>query len=352
MPAESRPPRRASRVRLYLPLVLLALLAIGWSAGWFVIRARTLAGMDAWLASEAASGRQWTCRDRNAGGYPFRIEISCGSLSFERADLTASLGRVLAVSQVYRPGHIIIEAQGPLRVAAAPSTNVEAEWRLLQASVIFGAGNFQRLALVAEDPRLRGASPETGPLDLAARRFEAHARPDPADATTADLAFSTEGAVLPGLDALVGGNEPADLDLVLRLTRAVDLPTRLVASELEGWRLAGGRLQIDRVRLVKGPRRVELQGSAALDEMHRPRAELQGQVAGVEGLLGPFLGDRSGLAGNLLGALLGQPPAAATAQPLDPKAPRMKPLPPLRVENGRLFVGPLQIPNVRIPALY
>jgi hypothetical protein len=352
LPAESPVPRRPSRYRLYLPLGLLLLLVAAWSAGWFFMRGRLLSGMDGWLAAEASAGRQWTCDDRAAGGYPFRIELSCARLRLERADATASLGRVLAVAQVYRLGHIIIEAQGPLRVTGQ-GTDVQAEWRLLQASVIFASSTFQRLALVAQDAKTRIATPTQPQLDLAARTVEVHARPDPSVPTTADIAFSADGALVPGLDALVGGTEPANLDLVLRVSRATDLPARPIWAELERWRAAGGGIEIARANLVKGPRRVEAQGNLALDDAHRPAGELRGQVAGIEGVLGQFVGDRAGLAGNLLGALLGGKVAAPEARPpSDPKAPRMKPIPPLRLENGRLAIGPLQLPNVRVPALY
>ncbi len=351
MPAETRVPRRASRWRLYLPFVVLALVAIGWSAAWFVIRGRTLAGMDEWLAAEAAAGRQWTCRDRQAGGYPFRIELACSGLSLQRPDVTASVGPVVALAQIYRLGHIIIEAQGPLQVVAG-GTRADAEWKLLQASVVFGSGAFQRLAITADSPRLKATSPGAAPLDLAARNVEIHARPDPVDPAIADVALSAAGAVLPGLDALVGGSEPADLELVLRASNVADLPARPIWAELERWRAAGGQVEISRARMVKGPRRLEAQGRVGLDEAHRPKGDLQGQVAGIEGLLGQFVGDKAGLAGNLLGALLGGGRQAEVRQPTDPNAPRMKPLPPLRVENGRVSVGPLQIPSLRIPVLY
>lgn len=351
MPAETRVPRRPSRMRLYLPFLLLALVAIGWSAAWFVIRGRTVAGMDEWMAAEAAAGRQWTCQDRRAGGYPFRIELSCSGLSLQRPDVTAKLGPVVALAQIYRLGHIIIEAKGPLQVVAE-GRRADTEWRLLQASVVFGSGTFQRLALVADAPRLKATAPGTAPIDLAASKLEVHARPDPADPTVADIAFSAAGAVLPGLDALVGGSEPADLDLVLRASRVADLPARPIGAELERWRQAGGQIEIARARMVKGPRRLEAQGRIGIDEAHRPAGNLTGQVAGIEGLLGQFVGDKAGLAGNLIGALLGGGRPAEIRQPTDPNAPRMKPLPPLRLDNGRVSVGPLQIPNVRIPALY
>jgi hypothetical protein len=351
--ADTRVPARASRFRLYLPFGLLALLALGWSIGWFVMRGRIVAGMDEWLAAEAAAGRRWTCRDRSIGGYPFRLELSCASLSFQRADATAHLGRVLAVAQVYNPKHIIIEAQGPLRVTSA-ATNAEAEWRALRASVVFTSAALGRLAVAAEEPVLRMTGPTTGRVDLSARTLQLHARPDPADATSAELALAAAGAVVPGLDALIGGAEPADLDVAARVTKTADLPARPVAGELERWRLAGGEVQVSRANLVKGPRRVQAQGSGGLDEAHRPRGQVQASALGIEGLLGRFVGDKAGLAGSLLGALFGPPPAEIR-QPQgaqDPNAPRLKPLPPLRFENGRMYVGPLAVPGVRLPPLY
>ena len=351
MPADVRTPRRATRLRLYTPFVLLGLLAVCWSVAWFVVRARTVAGMDDWVAAEATAGRRWTCSDRNAGGYPFRVEVSCRDLSFASADATASVGPVLAVAQIYRLGHIIVEAQGPLRVVTG-AASAEAGWRLLQASVVFASGSFQRLALVADDVRLQASERSAGSYTASAKRFEAHARPDPADATVADLSFTTAAATLPGLDALIGGTEPADIDLVLRVGRAFALASRPAVSELERWRIGGGEVEVARARLAKGPRRFEAQGRLGLDDSHRPRGEITGQVAGIEGLLGQFVGDKAGLAGNLLGALLGGGRQAELRQPSDPNAPRMKAIPTLRLENGRLAVGPLQLPNLRIPPLY
>jgi hypothetical protein len=61
--------------------------------------------------------------------------------------------------------------------------------------------------------------------------------------------------------------------------------------------------------------------------------------------MGHLSGNRVG--GNLLGSLLGegarQPSAAAR---------NLMPLPPLRLDNGRLAVGPFALPNLHLPALY
>ena len=105
---------RSSRFWLYAPIALLLLVAIAWSVAWFVIRDRAAEGLDACSRREARAGRQWTCKDRRIGGYPFRIEVSCAELASCRDGVTASLGRVKSVAQVYQPRFVITEIDGPV----------------------------------------------------------------------------------------------------------------------------------------------------------------------------------------------------------------------------------------------
>ena len=48
---------RGSRFGLFLPFILLAVVAVLWSAGWFYLRDRAGREIDAWLTREAAAGR-------------------------------------------------------------------------------------------------------------------------------------------------------------------------------------------------------------------------------------------------------------------------------------------------------
>jgi hypothetical protein len=347
--AEAPSTKRHSRLWLYGPFAVLALMAVAWAVGWFVIRGQMQSGLDRWITAEAAAGRRWACADRRIGGFPFRIEVSCSSLALERPDMQATLGPVTIVSQVYKPGHVIAEAAGPLQVRAG-STVVEATWSLLQTSVQAGPAGPQRGDLVAEKPVVKVTSAALDPFTITAARLETHLRPNPAQMTTADWALRAEGAAIPGLDALVGGAEPADLDLVLAVTRARDLPARPVAAELERWRTAGGQVEISRIGLVKGPRRVEGSGTLGLDELHRPQGQLDVATARIEGFLGQFVGGKAGGAAALLGALLGAP--SAQAQQPDGRKAGLTPLPPLRLEGGKLRLGPLVIPGVRLDPLY
>jgi hypothetical protein len=102
--------------------------------------------------------------------------------------------------------------------------------------------------------------------------------------------------------------------------------------------------------LAKGDRRLEAKGNLRLDAERRPEGQLTLAGRGLDGLIANLTGQRAGgLIGALLGQVTGRPPAQ-TAAPAG--VPGLAPLPPLRIENGRLLLGPFAIPNVRIPPLY
>jgi hypothetical protein len=341
-PAEAR----RSRFWLYTPFVLLALVAVAWSVAWMVIRDRTSEGLDAWIAAEAKNGRRWTCGDRTVAGYPFRIEVTCATVALRDRDVTASLGRVHAVAQVYQPRHVITRIEGPLRLTRG-TVAVEGGWRVLETSIRGSARGLQRASLVAEAPAFQVTGPGISDMAVSSRRFEAHLRPSPMAREDGawDAAISALQARVPHLDALLGGAEPADVQVDLTATGVRGFRRRPIVEEIERWRQADGRLDVMLLSVTKGPRRIEAKGELRLDEAHRPAGELTVSAAGIEDLMGHLSGHRLG--GNLLGSLLGEGARAPSGT-----APKLMPLPPLRLDNGRLAVGPFAIPNVRLPALY
>lgn len=343
MPAEAlSSARRPSRLGLYLPVGLLALLVIGWSAAWFAIRERVRSGLDEWISKEASAGRRWTCADRTIGGYPFRIEIRCSDFTIDRPDVSASIGRLLVVSQVYRPRHIIAEASGPMRLKAG-ATEADGRWKLLQASVLTVPGGFDVISLVAQEPTVTIHEAGTS-FDVSSRLFEGHLRPKPEDRTAIDLATRSEAAVIPGLNELIGGTEPADISVEMSVTQTDDLPARPLWGELERWRTAGGRARLTTLSVAKGRQRLQGTGEFGIDVEHRPEGQLDLQAAGLGGILGQLAAGGGGLLGALLGGGRARDPAAAEAG--------LKRLPPLQLRSGRLLVGPVPIPGLRIPPLY
>src|SRR4051812_35982321 len=93
-PAGAQKPR--GRLGLFLPFILLLVVAVLGTAGWFYIRDRATREIDGWLGREAAAGRSWTCADRAITGYPFRLELRCASLKLARQDGSFTLGPITA----------------------------------------------------------------------------------------------------------------------------------------------------------------------------------------------------------------------------------------------------------------
>lgn len=345
MSTEALPPRRRrSRLGLYGPIGLLLLLAVAWSVGWLFIRQRVTFGLDEWISKEAAAGRRWTCADRKVGGYPFRIEVRCSDFTLDRPDVTASIGKLLVVAQVYRPRHIIAEASGPMRVKAG-TTEADGRWKDLRASVRLLEKGFEKIDVVAVEPVVSVIEPGGTPFDLSSKRFEGHLRPQPSDPTAIDLWAKSDAAVIPGLEELIGGREPADVVIDASVSQTDDLPARPLWSELERWRMAGGAVSLRSLKAAKGAQRIEASGKLSIDAQHRPEGQLDLSAAGLGGILGQLTSGTGGLLGALLGG--GREPAPRTAA----DAP-LRRLPPLQIRNGRLLIGPLPVPGVRIPSLY
>jgi hypothetical protein len=355
MPDDS--PALRSRFWLFAPFALLGLLVAGWTATWFMIRNQTSRALDDFIGREAALGRQWTCGHRSVGGFPFRIEVGCESLSLQGSDSRLMLGPVTVVAQVYQPRHFIADVAGPLRAGTGP-VGFDGTWRRLQVSIRTLPEGLQRASVAVDSPSLRLTGLGAGDLDLAAQHLETHLRPDPTRAVpdgAYDWSLQAARLTVPGLDALVGGTEPADLAVELTATQARDVAGRPFADELERWRQAGGHIEIARLTLAKGARRLEGKGQFDLDDAHRPQGRAELAAAGIEGVLGAALRVGTGATGALLGALTGRrqtdPDAAPSGETRGTNA-GLKSLPPLRIDGGRVQLGPLTIPGLRVPPLY
>ena len=66
----SAPRRRLWPV--FVPLVLVVVLALGWSGFWFVAAGWAETRIAGWREREANSGRFYNCERQTVGGFPFR----------------------------------------------------------------------------------------------------------------------------------------------------------------------------------------------------------------------------------------------------------------------------------------
>src|ERR1700724_2095440 len=138
-------PRRRPLWRLFIAPVLLVIAAIIWSAFWFYAASQVDVQADAWRAREAKSGRVFDCAKRSVAGYPFRLEIRCDDASVSlisqtagaQAPVTAKLGEILVVAQVYDPKLVIAEFTAPATISdRAAQASYVVNWRLGRSSVV------------------------------------------------------------------------------------------------------------------------------------------------------------------------------------------------------------------------
>src|SRR5712664_4658937 len=172
MPNMTLAPRRRPLWRLFIMPVLLLVAAAAWSAFWFFAASQVNVRADAWRAQEAKSGRVYDCAKRSVAGFPFRLEVRCDGVSVSlssqtagqaatQSPVTAKLGEILVVAQVYDPRLLIAEFTAPATIydrGQQPSMTVN--WRTARSSVVGLPGVPQRASIVFDDAsidRLNGA---------------------------------------------------------------------------------------------------------------------------------------------------------------------------------------------------
>lgn len=334
--------KRARKFWLYVPIIALLLIVTGWSVAWFMIRDRVERALDERVAAEAKAGRIWSCPLRSISGFPFRIEVTCAFLSLTRGNVSLSLGRMQAIVQAYNPNHGIVTLTGPMKFDDG-RVSVSGNWQEWEASIVgLARGKLERVAMAAKNPTFTVSGlAETGDVTVSAASTETHIRPTPGAAAqdrSYDIAFDATGTVLPLFDNWLTDTTPGSISALLTGTQLSLVGGRSVAEAAEQWRMDGGKLTISSLSVTKGARRLDLKGEGMLDPMHRPEALLTISAANLSDVLARLISGN----GN------------AQLEPLGPdasKAPLVA-MPPVRLQGGKIYVGPFVVPKVRLTPVY
>ncbi|HEY0218866.1 MAG TPA: DUF2125 domain-containing protein [Afipia sp.] len=293
-------PRRRRWLIFVAPGLFFGLAAV-WSAFWFYAASQVDEKFDGWRTQEAKSGRTYECADRSVAGFPFRLEVRCGkpviSLAAQtaaqlasRVPLTARLGEILAVAQVYDPTRVIAEFKGPVTVSESgqPAFAV-ANWSLGRASA-GGLPAVQRVSMEFNDPAvdlIRGT--EQTQL-LRARHAEWHVRVvegTPSDNPVIETALQLKAANVQGLHPLLA--EPFDADIRAQLRGLKDFSPKPWPTRFRDIQQSGGRIDFSQSRFQQGDTIGVAAGSLGLTPDGYLEGELQMSVAGFERLI-PALG--------------------------------------------------------------
>jgi hypothetical protein len=342
---QSKPVRRLG---LFLPVILFGLVVLAWSGFWFYARQQAQMRFGAALEREARNGRQWSCENAAFGGYPFRLELRCSDVLLVRtssggAPWRVQLGGLAALAQVYSPGHVIIESPGPLRVTAPDGANHAVTWTQAQMSGRLSLSGFERASLVVAQPVLQAAGAAPAAPIGQAKALELHVRRHPtrpaADQAVEIFATATD-MVAPAFEALIRNGAPSQFELAATVPRSDFFLGGIRPESLKAWSAAGGQLTLDKVQIRKGPSELALAGMLGLDDLNRLRGRITASQIGILEIGGVRVGGMLGLGGLLV------PPAAGTLPA------GHKPLPPVDLRDGRVYLGPIRVPEMRLDPMF
>ena len=302
MPDMTPAPRRRPLWRLFIMPVLLLAAAAAWSGFWFFAASQVEVKADAWRAQEAESGRVYDCAKRSVAGFPFRLEVRCSGASVAlrsqtaeqaatRAPVTANLGEILVVAQIWDPKLLIAEFTAPATISDSPGPPaMMVNWSKARSSVVGLPAVPQRAAIVFDDPSIdRVNGPVQTPL-ARAKLVELHGRlaeGSVQDRPVIETVLKIEQGSLQELHPLLA--VPFDADVRTLLSGLQDFKPKPWPERFREIQAAGGRVEIVQSRIQQGDLIALATGTLGLSAGGRLDGELQMTVAGIEKVI-PALG--------------------------------------------------------------
>lgn len=334
--------KRSRTLRFKLLLALALVLVVGWSVLWFVCAGVVDRQADRIEMRAERDGTMINCAQRSVKGYPFRIEVRCGpETRIASADGTVTIGGLTLAGQLYEPSLLIAELRSPLAIDVVHAPAMAAEWDLARASA--------RLDFT----------------DRSLRRFDAEVRGGAATLAGAPRVTADEVHV----NVRRKPDAPEDLDVAVRLIRAVPIPgqapvTLLFRGEMPGAAplLAGhgdrvvGRLHagglslvIDKATVECGDMLVGVDGTLTLRPDGLMDGDLSLAIAGLDagvpyaGVLPPIVQDSIAALQKVLPYVPDTTIGGRTAKKI-----------PITIRAGRARAGiiplPMTIPSISLPS--
>jgi hypothetical protein len=294
--------RRRPLWRLFIMPVLLVIAAAAWSAFWFYAASQVDVSADAWRAREAKSGRVYDCARRSVAGFPFRLEVRCDGASVSlysqtaeqaatKAPITAELGQILVVAQVYDPKLLIAEFTAPATISdRGQQPSMVVNWSKARSSVVGLPAVPQRASIVFDDPEVNRFNGSMQAPLARAKHIELHGRlveGSPADHPAIETVLKIEGGSVQEVHPLLA--QPFDADVRTMLSGLKDFSPKPWPQRFREIQAAGGHVEIVQSRIAQGDLVAVAAGTLGLTANGRLDGELQMTVVGLEKVI-PALG--------------------------------------------------------------
>ena len=156
--------KRTSPLKMLAPLLVFIVIALAWSIYWY----SALGAAKQRLAAFEADHLKLTCRERDWGGYPFRVHFDCTDLAVTVNGIDMSADKLRLIGQAWNPDHIIGAVFGPVRIG-----QISISGDPIRFSHRMEDGTLALASLLAEAQTIKLANDK----QLTMARTEAHLRP-------------------------------------------------------------------------------------------------------------------------------------------------------------------------------
>ena len=250
------PPRKLSRLGLYIPFGLLLVFIVAISVAWILARGEAVKRMDAGAEILRRAGYEVVWKTRRVSGYPFRLNISLEEPRIsDRSGWALEAPRLEGQAFMHAPTTWMIAAPEGLTFVRPRAGPVRVSGKLLRASLSHLTDRPPNLSFEGVNLTFQAAA-GAQPFGLsAAERVEIHLRKAPkevGDEAGAWLMVKNGKAQASGLLGRVAGNKPISIEWDGRLSKISAFRGTDWVSAVRNWVAAGGQMSVKRGGLTAG----------------------------------------------------------------------------------------------------
>jgi hypothetical protein len=334
---------RSTRFGLVI-LAALLVIAGGYTGYWFLVARRIEAGIVDWAQSKRADKIDFSWQKMRVSGYPVAFRVDLGSAALRDGAITPSPElHIPVLSGTARPWDFadwrLAAPDGFTADFAAAGGSTPAKLITQTADGVVSTGPEGGWTLWLS---LGGTTVQvTAPVLVGSARatLTVPPRPSPGNADPVmALAVEASRIKLPAAIAPLG--DTID-ELNFGATEKGAIPSGKLADALAGWRDAGGKIELDNLRLKWGALDATATGTIALDQELQPTGGFHGAIQGHDQILtalvqnGQMRASDAGLARIALSLL------AKTGPDGKPEIRTV-----FTIQNGQMFLGPAKLGRV------
>jgi hypothetical protein len=246
-------PQKAKRSRLFAPFILAALVAGGWSYGWFWLRGQAEQRMDAQAADLKSRGYDLSWSARTFSGFPFRMNLDLTDARVaEPTGWAVRAPQLKGEAEIFDLTHWVLVAPQGVVLTRPEAGDVTITGQALRASISHIKEYPPRMSV--EGVKLT-FTPAAGskPFELvSADNMQLHVRGGPDDQGA--IFFKAGGAktAFTGLLGRIAQDKTASMLLETRLSHVSQLRGRNWEAAVKQWSAAGGQITFQRSQLLAG----------------------------------------------------------------------------------------------------